>query len=199
DVDAKLGEQTADHVDQLRTLLDQQIARPVHRQCRLLLRRLDRHEPHRRPGYRFANRFRIGSVGLPALHIRFYVSRRHQPHLMTELDKLARPMMRGAARLDADQAWRQLGKKWQHLRAPKRLANHSLAGCINAVDLKNALGQVEADRGNLHSGWLPFARERLMAFTPWHLDAVSGSHPPHLLRGKRTSRWGASRSLKSEV
>src|SRR5580704_2802756 len=27
-----------------------------------------------------------------------------------------------------------------------------------------------------------FARERLMAFTPWHLDAVSGSHPPHLLR-----------------
>src|SRR6187399_3003939 len=28
-----------------------------------------------------------------------------------------------------------------------------------------------------------FARERLMAFTPWHLDAVSGSHPPHLLMG----------------
>jgi hypothetical protein len=25
-----------------------------------------------------------------------------------------------------------------------------------AVDLKNALGQVEADGGNLHSGWLPF-------------------------------------------
>src|ERR1700689_3183759 len=25
-----------------------------------------------------------------------------------------------------------------------------------------------------------FARERLTAFTPWHLDAVSGSHPPHL-------------------
>src|SRR6516225_3294022 len=25
------------------------------------------------------------------------------------------------------------------------------------------------------------ARERLIAFTPWHLDAVSGSHPPHLL------------------
>src|ERR1700723_4148848 len=52
---------------------------------------------------------------------------------------------------------------------------------INAMDLKNALGQVEADRGNLHGGWLPFARERLMAFTPWHPDAVSGSHPPHLL------------------
>ena len=28
-----------------------------------------------------------------------------------------------------------------------------------------------------------FARERLMAFTLWHPDAVSGSHPPHLLLG----------------
>jgi hypothetical protein len=30
-----------------------------------------------------------------------------------------------------------------------------------------------------------FARERLTAFTPWHLDAVSGSHPPHLLLGEQ--------------
>jgi hypothetical protein len=52
--------------------------------------------------------------------------------------------MRRAARLDADQARSQFGKKWQHLRPPKRPANHSLAGRINAVDLKNALGQVEA-------------------------------------------------------
>ena len=29
----------------------------------------------------------------------------------------------------------------------KRLANHNLVDRINAVDLKNALGQVEADRG----------------------------------------------------
>ena len=28
-----------------------------------------------------------------------------------------------------------------------------------------------------------FARERLTAFTPWHLDAVSGGHPPHPLSG----------------
>src|ERR1700731_4987558 len=169
----------------------------MYRQRRLLLRRLDRHEPHRRPGYRFANRFRIGSVGLPALYIRFYVSRRHQPHLMTELDKLARPVMRRAARLDADQASRQLSEKWQHLRPSKRPTNNDLTGCINAVDLKNALGQVEADRGNLHAGWLPFARERLMAFTPWHLDAVSGSHPPHLLLGEeRKSDFGAVRSVE---
>jgi hypothetical protein len=71
---------------------------------------------------------------------------------MTKLDKLARPMMRRAASLHADPARGQPGEKWQHLRTPKRLTNHYLAGRINAVDLKNAFGQVEADRGNLHSG-----------------------------------------------
>jgi hypothetical protein len=31
-----------------------------------------------------------------------------------------------------------------------------------------------------------FACERLMAFTSWHPDAVSGSHPPHLFRAPAT-------------
>ena len=39
-----------------------------------------------------------------------------------------------------------------------------------------------------------FARECLTAFTPWHLDAVSGSHPPHLLRVKRKSDLRAVKS-----
>ena len=34
-----------------------------------------------------------------------------------------------------------------------------------------------------------FARERLMAFTLWHPDAVSGSHPPHLFIGKSGNDW----------
>jgi hypothetical protein len=61
---------------------------------------------------------------------------------MAKLYQFARPVVRRAARLDADQARRQLGEKWQHLRSPKRLANYNLAGRINAVDLKNALGQI---------------------------------------------------------
>ena len=44
-VDAKLGQKAPDHVDQLRALLDQQIARSGHAQRRLLLGRLDGHEP----------------------------------------------------------------------------------------------------------------------------------------------------------
>src|SRR6476620_4013124 len=35
-----------------------------------------------------------------------------------------------------------------------------------------------------------FARECLTAFTPWHLDAVSGSHPPHLFLGPKQTRPG---------
>src|SRR5436190_4083588 len=35
-----------------------------------------------------------------------------------------------------------------------------------------------------------FARECLTAFTPWHLDAVSGSHPPHLFLGPKQTQSG---------
>src|SRR3546814_1141269 len=52
---------------------------------------------------------------------------------------------------------------------------------LNRVNLKNALGQIEADRTNLHRGWLPLLVDALTASTLWHSDAGSGSHPPHLL------------------
>jgi len=88
------------------------------------------------------------------------------------------------------QARRQLGEKWQHLRPPKRLANNNLAGRINAVDLKNALGQIESVVIFIPDG-SHFACERLTAFSPWHLDAVSGSRPPHLLcdSGPSAGKW----------
>jgi len=38
------------------------------------------------------------------------------------------------------------------------------------------------------TGGSHLARECLMAFTPWHLDAVSGSHPPHLLMAQTGHR-----------
>jgi hypothetical protein len=49
--------------------------------------------------------------------------------------------MRRAARLDADQARRQFGKKWQHLRPPKRLANHSLDQEIMRLSGKKERGR----------------------------------------------------------
>src|SRR4051812_34549889 len=71
--------------------------------------------------------------------------------------------MRGAARLHANKARRQLGEERQHLAASQRLADDNLAPLIDRVNLKNALGQVEADRANTHRGWL-LARGRFDSF-----------------------------------
>ena len=75
---------------------------------------------------------------------------------MPELDELAGPVMRGAACLHADQARMQLGEERQYLLPAQRLADHSRARRINTVNLKNGLGQIQADRGNIHDGWLPW-------------------------------------------
>jgi hypothetical protein len=64
-------------------------------------------------------------------------------------------MVRRAARLHADKARRQLREEWQNLRSSQRLADNHNAVCIDSVNLENALRQVEADRANLHAGWLP--------------------------------------------
>ena len=108
---------------------------------------------------------------------------------MAELDQLARPVMRRTTRLNANQASRQFGKKWQHLRPPKRLVDHNLAGRINTVDLKTFLAKSRPIVVICIADGSHFARERLTAFTLWHPDAVSGSHPPHLLSGGTQLVW----------
>jgi hypothetical protein len=50
---------------------------------------------------------------------------------------------------------RQGGEEWQNLRSSQRPADNHVALRINAVNLKNVLGQIKADRANLHNGWLP--------------------------------------------
>lgn len=160
--------------------LNQQVACSMHGERRLLFGRLYRHEPHRRPRHRLADRLGIIGVGLTALDVGLHIGRRHETNIVPERNQLARPVMRRPARLHADQASRQLGEERQHLSPPQRLAHHRFAGGINSMNLENALGQIEADRGNLHRGWLP-SSWWLTASTPWHSDAVSGSYPPHLL------------------
>ena len=61
-----------------------------------------------------------------------------------------------------------------------RFADDNLAGRVNSVDLKNVLGQIEADCANIHGRWLLCSG--LHDSNPsWHLNAVSGSQPPHPL------------------
>jgi hypothetical protein len=41
------------------------------------------------------------------------------------------------------------------LRSTQHAPNRDRAGFVDAVNLKNRLGQIQADRGNLYGGWLP--------------------------------------------
>ena len=137
-------------IDQLRALADQQVTRPVQHQRSLLLGALDRHEAHRRPRHRLADRGRIGSVVLAALDVGLHIARRHQPHIVAELPELARPLVRRGARLHANQARRQLAEKLEHLAASELLLEHRLLGSIDAMHLEDVLGEINSDRANLH-------------------------------------------------
>jgi hypothetical protein len=76
-LNAELCQQAADHVDQLSALFDEQVPRAVKRQCRLLLWRLDRDEPHRWTCHRLADRLGIARIGFAALYVRLHIGRRH--------------------------------------------------------------------------------------------------------------------------
>ena len=85
---SKFPEDTADHVDDLGALPNDQIPGAVYGKHSLLVFRFDLDKPHRRPTHRFADRFGISRVRLAALHIEFDIGGRHQPHIMPELAQL---------------------------------------------------------------------------------------------------------------
>src|SRR6202051_4615610 len=72
--------------------------------------------------------------------------------------------------LDTDEAAQKPSEKLQQLRPPQLLANHCRAGGVDAVDLKDSLGDIQPDRANLHGGWL-LSLWRSATTTLWHLDA----------------------------
>src|SRR3979409_584759 len=73
---------------------------------------------------------------------------------MTERLELTRPMMRCGAGLDANEAGRKLLEEWKNLSPPQLSAKNHHAFRVDAVDLKNRLGDVETVcRDRLHA-WL---------------------------------------------
>ena len=84
--------QPADHVDHLRALFDHEIPRAMRRQRRLLLGRLHRHEAHRRPCHRLANRLSVVGVSFAGPHVGLHVSRRHQFHRMPKPGNFSGPI-----------------------------------------------------------------------------------------------------------
>src|SRR5687767_8558102 len=58
------------------------------------------------------------------------------------------------ARLHADQASGPPFEEGQKLTAPDLAMHHPLAAVIDAVNLKNVLGEIDADGGSFGHGWL---------------------------------------------
>jgi len=54
--------------------------------------------------------------------------------------------MRRRSRFQSDQAARKLGEKPPNMRTTQRPPDHNLTSVIHAVNLKNLLRQVQADR-----------------------------------------------------
>jgi hypothetical protein len=80
----------------------------MERQAALLLGRLRRYKTHVRPGHSFADGLGIGRMVLLPLDVGLYVSWRHKAHGMPKGLQLTRPMMRGGACFDTNQAGLQL-------------------------------------------------------------------------------------------
>jgi hypothetical protein len=146
--DPELGQIRADRIDGGGLLADQEMALAMKHQAALLLDRLDRNEAHIRPPDCFADRLRVGRVILLSLDIGLHVGRRYQTHGVAKRLKLARPIVRGRASFDANEARRKLRKKSQDLPTLQLAADNHLPGRINAMHLENRLRDVETDRCN---------------------------------------------------
>jgi hypothetical protein len=81
-------------------------------------------------------------VLLPA-NIRLHIPPRHHSRFMAKLDQLTRPVMRQSAGLEPHNTGGQRSKKLHQLVAPHRFGDHNTPRSINAVNLKDVLGQIE--------------------------------------------------------
>src|SRR5262249_51371539 len=105
--------------------------------------------------------------------------------------KLSCPMVRGCARLHANEARWQVGKEVENLCSADTLADHYRTVRINAVNLKDRLRNINTDCANLTHGRL--SSMWFVSTQPPYGTSMpqSGRRPPHHSRhfrqAKRTS------------
>jgi hypothetical protein len=73
------------------------------------------------------------------------VLRRDQHHLVAKLAQFPAPMVRSAARFEANHSAIQLGKERHKLAPPQLLAQHHLLLLVDPVQLEDALRRVDSD------------------------------------------------------
>src|SRR5215210_3810820 len=170
---AKLGQVTTERIDGLGALANQQVPRAEHDGCGLLVRALEGYKAHGGALSGLADRLGIGHVVLLSLDERLHVRRRDQLHRVAELGDLAAPIMSAATRLHGHRAGRQRCQERQNLSAAQLLAKDHRACAVSPMELKDVLGEIEADGADLVHG-------RLLewALTPplCHAEAVGGVH-----------------------
>src|SRR3954451_1229378 len=108
---------------------------------------------------------------------------------MTELGDLAPPIVSAATRLHGYRAGRQRCQERKQLAPAQLLAKDHRTRAVGPMELKDGLGEIEADGADLVHG-------RLLewALTPplWHAEAVGGVHtirPASLLGGRHLSHY----------
>lgn len=141
---------------------------------------------------RFADRFGIGGIVLLTPQIGLHIGRRHETHCVTQRRDLTRPIVGRCAGFHADQARRNLRQCVEECSASYLLAPDDSAIGIDRVKLENRLGQIKADRGNLHGGW-SFARvASTTAHNTTHQSLDTGAI--HLISRMRTRLHWAQHS-----
>ena len=184
-----LSQVTAERIDQLRALANQEITGAKQHGARLLLLGLDRHEAHGRPDRRLTDGFCVRRVVLLAPDERFDIDRRNQPNFMAESLDSASPVMGAPAGLHSDDAAWALGQKSKDFIARKPLAERHAAVSTGAMRLKAPLCKVETDDASFFHG-CPLHSWDAQTSPPWHIAMPSGGgiHSIKPLHGSSSPR-----------
>jgi hypothetical protein len=98
---------------------------------------------------------RIGGIVLLPLDERLHISRRNQPYLVAEPLQLTPPVMGAGTGLQRHDAPWLLCEECQQPHAADPFAERHAPALIDTVRVKNMLGDIQPDRGNLLHGRLP--------------------------------------------
>ena len=148
--------------------------------AKALLRRLGLQKPHVCPGDCFANDLGVSGIILLALDVGPHLGRGHQAHLVpTPGARATNDAMRRKPRCRLGRV--AASRRTQDVATLQLTADDHLPGSINAVHLKDRLGDVETDcRDRLHS-WLLRIVGALTAPTSMALTCRWRSRPQHQL------------------
>src|SRR5918993_588044 len=170
---AELGQVTAERVDGLRALANQQVPGAKHNGCGLRVLALEGNKAHGGPLSGLADRLGIRGIVLGSLDERLDVSRWDQPDRVAELDDLATPRGSAATRLQGHRAGGQGCQERKKLAAPQLLAKHNSSRAVGPMKLKDVLGEIQSNGAHLVHGRL---LEWVATPSLWHADAAGGVH-----------------------